>query len=60
MWFELQINKLLIGPLRIRCEVSELRQRQGAARRGWVGNRERKKVIRTRTTEEERNKCGFG
>lgn len=29
--FELQINKLLIGLLGIRCEVCEMKQRQGVA-----------------------------
>lgn len=38
LWFKLQINTLLIGLLSIRCEVSELRQRQGVARRGLSSN----------------------
>ena len=37
LWFELQINKLLIGLLGIRCEVSELRERWGVARHGLGG-----------------------
>ena len=38
LWFELQINKLLIGLLGIKCEVSELRQRQGVALNSSSGN----------------------
>ena len=37
LWFELQINKLLIGLLGIRCEVSELREHQGVDRHGLGG-----------------------